>query len=78
MQELLTPLHTPKLGLVAEALSDPKQGTADRSMSILGLSRIRCHVSLTLNHVDGKIILIVVIFVVVVVVGVVVGDAVAT
>ena len=48
-------------------------------MSILGLSRISCHVSLTLNHVDGKIILIVVIFVVVVVVvGVVVGDAVAT
>ena len=46
-------------------------------MSILGLSRISCHVSLTLNHVDGKIILIVVIFVVVVV-GVVVGDAVAT
>ena len=26
MQELLTPLHTPKLGLVAEALSDPKAG----------------------------------------------------
>ena len=55
-------------------------------MSILGLSRISCHVSLTLNHVDGKIILIVVIFVdvvvvvvgvVVVVVGVVVADAVA-
>ena len=51
-------------------------------MSILGLSRISCHVSLTLNHVDGKIILIVVIFVdvvvaAVVVVGVVVADAVA-
>ena len=44
-------------------------------MSILGLSRISCHISLTLNHVDGKIILIVVIFVDVV--GVVVADAVA-